>query len=1233
VLSGAELRKNTIPELTDREVTQVLKEFPSLARVGSEPRTRWLFARPGLVEILLQSGAHAALPNGALSEADVFAAVWFQHIRRGEVVVPGEATPDGREAALLGLARRLFDSQATLAVNDPLALSSLRSDRILLPIGPTAAWRAGDDFANDVARDFATARLLVAARSENLLEKANAPRWAIRAARLACQTVLITAGANVDSLRAAMQSDFDSLAKDHGERWADVPWEAAITLGSATNILKSAAPMLVNHGGNGLSKLLRVIRHRFLKLGVAPDFRLVEPVVELLCDQRTALASLPRDVRDAADEVVAAWLTGLAMRGKSDESHPLRCRVRDELLAEPRRRHDDHRIRCLGLLGPDLDESSDGALRTVAREVPTDLNPCVEQPIPPFSLSIHRPDLLRELTEAYYVKLPEPDDAAPFHRRAAFNEGIRAHHRTGGWGSPPASPSYGPFRCLLRASFSHAIRVINRILNQAARYRVASDEVMDPATSGLERLPGVEIDLPQLGTRRFVGDNQVWRWYRGNAVGPYPCISALMAVEGSLDEIVAGADVRTIGGVFTKVVSILLQDCENLAIPGLIVGTLIRYADVVPLGLLAPWISSLELWQLEFERASQEYLRFPIHGTDPETQPGRERRVWSFRELGQFLVVRAVLADDRTTLSSLNAIGNSMNERAGKLVEVAREVARTSVAQTPINFDEPRASDFVAEVRGWASSFQEEHFRLHRREDGRRTVSYEPPSDAVESSAVERRDLERWQQAVRLEQLYTVGSPATWNATLLSDIAIARELESAPPIAGPPDAMAPPTAVAAGTLESLVNGLANVPPEDVAWSVDTVIRATSRFCDDLIAGTRPSFPWGSDRAAARGLPRVLMLADGLVDDDRRRQAVDAVCALVLSLSQETRNVLVVALRPFWESPCHYLGDKCIHTLVFEGIRQAARSIRLPRSSTALGGPFIDLLDSDVEAALATLAPQDMLIERLVPPLVAAAACARSTCCAREPAPALRDALLGAHRLGMVFYADKAFHGSDEDNRLVAEVLLDVDQDLLLRHVRAATENSDALNRLLHDLTVVATSDSVRRRVFRRVWPNVMDAVFEAVSGGRDFVDEGHGGSRAIVGMVPQPIPTGHEADIEGVARAAANGWPTVAELEQRIERWLELAVGLPEAIDALVGFLETAPLSEQVRRLPWVTRIVSADFVRVANRSYYLPSWLESLRASGLLDLSTLGAYQRMVDGLAAAGDSRALRLQIALEE
>jgi len=62
-----------VPPLLDNEIDQVAASFPVLARVAGEPRSRWLLARPGLVEVLLQSGAHAALPDGALSEADVFA--------------------------------------------------------------------------------------------------------------------------------------------------------------------------------------------------------------------------------------------------------------------------------------------------------------------------------------------------------------------------------------------------------------------------------------------------------------------------------------------------------------------------------------------------------------------------------------------------------------------------------------------------------------------------------------------------------------------------------------------------------------------------------------------------------------------------------------------------------------------------------------------------------------------------------------------------------------------------------------------------------------------------------------------------------------------------------------------------------------------------------------------------------------------------------------------------------
>ena len=371
--------------------------------------------------------------------------------------------------------------------------------------------------------------------------------------------------------------------------------------------------------------------------------------------------------------------------------------------------------------------------------------------------------------------------------------------------------------------------VINRILNHAARYRVAG-EMSDPASVPLDQLPSIVVDLVGVGPRRFVGDGHVWRWYRGNAVGPYPCISALVAIERVLDEILVASEVRAAGALLTRIVSILLQDCENLAIPGLIVGTLVRYTSAAPLELLGPWLRNPEVWHLEFERSTHELQRFHVHGSDPEDQPGRERRRWSFRDVGYDLVARALLADDRVRLASLSAVGDALNERAGELVEEARNAAEYSDGdQEPAQFDEGPASEFIATVRGWASSFQHVHFRIEPDEEGRIGIRYDPPADVIEGFAPERRDHERGQQAWRLGHVYTVGDPTMWNGTLLADVAIARELETNPPNAGPPDVMGPPTAVAAGVIESVAGGFGGLRPEDVGWAVDTVVRASSRL--------------------------------------------------------------------------------------------------------------------------------------------------------------------------------------------------------------------------------------------------------------------------------------------------------------------------------------------------------------------------------------------------------------------
>lgn len=61
-------------------------------------------------------------------------------VRSKEVVAPNVATPDGRETALLGVVRKMLQPATTIVNADPLEIPSLRHDRILLPLGPTAAW-------------------------------------------------------------------------------------------------------------------------------------------------------------------------------------------------------------------------------------------------------------------------------------------------------------------------------------------------------------------------------------------------------------------------------------------------------------------------------------------------------------------------------------------------------------------------------------------------------------------------------------------------------------------------------------------------------------------------------------------------------------------------------------------------------------------------------------------------------------------------------------------------------------------------------------------------------------------------------------------------------------------------------------------------------------------------------------------------------------------------------------
>src|SRR5208283_1467178 len=174
--------------------------------------------------------------------------------------------------------------------------------------------------------------------------------------------------------------------------------------------------------------------------------------------------------------------------------------------------------------------------------------------------------------------------------------------------------------------------LVNRILDRAANWRV-SPHRQTPACPGqpdgqpqdADAVPGVQLDIPGMGSRHFVGDDHVWAWYRGTGVGPYPCMSALMAIEQFADQWLQQG--TSLPGLITT----LLRDAHNLAMPGLVVGLLTRHAEQVA-GEAAPFLASPDVWGLESTRAAME-AGVHAQGRDDPGVPGSDRRSWTMVNL------------------------------------------------------------------------------------------------------------------------------------------------------------------------------------------------------------------------------------------------------------------------------------------------------------------------------------------------------------------------------------------------------------------------------------------------------------------------------------------------------------------------------------------------------------------------------------------------------------------------
>ncbi len=1255
-------REYLVPGLDDEELATAAAHIPLLQRLVDNPRARELLRRPIVIDLL----ARADDPGLPLSESQALDHIWHHLVRTSGRHDMG--APDAREHVMLRLAAhavRKGDIDDLMAGLDHAALDGLRRSGLLLPAS-RVPWERVPAFKHELLRAYSVARLLLADRDPAAaLTAIGAPRWTLASARLACETVL-SAPDESSHPRAGrfawLQTGFDAIASaGGGERWSDVPTEALLAVPDSADLLRDAWPTLLDNEAQGLGRLIRVLHGRHQRTGIL-DVIIAEPVIAQLLE-----AGMPGTLADEVAELIRDWLrahavkatpagqaTRIALRDTIldqcvenervlDEQEAVRqaelaARTPEEIAADEERRKKfaamssvsmsgrrrrrpeptrhrpyqwihDAQVEHLALLGPDLGPEGEAILRRIAEDEPHSLDHAVEPIFAGHSLASYDPKLLIDLAAAYYIE-DEDDDDDGFGWSGGFHdEGIR-HHRFGGLGSPLASFTHGPFLSLFRADYPGGVVLLNHMLDHAARcrIRILSDlrhgEPPDENRSGSKRVLSVAGE-----PREFVGDGHVWLWYRGTGVGPYPCMSALQALEFVTEEYIRA-------GVPPPVLTaIMLDGAHSLAMPALVLGILVRHLEVAG-EVIEPYLVEPTVWQLEFSRVTNETTglaaRFP-------ELPNPERRGWSLREVSMMLTLRA--EGDR--IAHLKALGDQL------LGNAAAEVGEDSSAD---------AREYLATVRNWAASLDRAAYEVRQEDDHvliQQAVDPEVEQILGETNADLRRTNDAIGLTVRHAHVRDNGgrAPDIEAEALAADIALARELLDDPPQSVAGFSADGPVAAAASAVELHLAGRAIVADDDLSWSATVLLQVAAGMAEhanDLFDDS--FFSQGADRSAARALPflllpaaRELRAALGINGPDDVDELIELSRALAVRGVNETRLAYARALDVVWAAPCEtaHLHGRCHHRIAFDLVTESfLDSVVGPWDSDAQRRSIVRL-DPSEASSLDALNGDDIYGRRLTPPLRATGSAAISSACCRDEGRAALRSLLAAHQRAMLAY-DHGHHHSQSDSLVAARAALwqaiDDRDDVVLEYVRNYIENARVLAEGLQAIAAAAEERTEAGQHAHRLWPTIMDLVLDAAEANRTVFTERTWGDYAEAALIPNPAAEWGYLTIELAGHPYR--WRNPLSWAPQVDRWLGAITRTRMSIDHLVIAVHEMQVADQIEQgLRWIERIVAESGDNCAT-TFTLPEWLQERRADLVTD-DQIARWQRVVDLLVVAGDSR----------
>ena len=1050
------------------------------------------------------------------------------------------------------------------------------------------------------------------------------------AARLACQLRLSNAN-DMDRPQRLLDlwEAFNALSTaGYGDRWADVPIEAALKCTAAEEALAELWRLQEEDRTRALRGLIRVTRG--LRSGPLVRLGTAECLARLLVEH-----GWPEALNRQAEGFLTDWLFALVACPVGRE-HPTRVQLRARLLQELEqerqayerrwgkrvvttagrssrpsnpggswlyghpvqelvdghfsvRRTTEFILPTLALLGPDLSEKGAEMLRRAAKAVPESLERVVEQVGPPGGLTQWSVELLAELAVAYYVDRDANKEEWFQQKDFLYEDGIRSHMHLGleplraGW-------DRGPFLALGRSDFLLAVTTINRMLNHAARVRSRS-------TGREPHRWSIHHDSAE-----YFGDSHVWLWHSGTGIGPLPCMSALQALD-----MICTDRIRS-GHSLESTINTLLVECENIAMVALALRLVVRNIEESGT-LLDTFLAQPDIWNLEASRLFSGMSNFRMVAP---TEFGSKRRDWTLEQVAMSLVFAQVITpQDSARGDALREIGSSLLEMGEAHILAA-------------NLDQKTTEWHRAVLRKWVAHLDSNTYKS-REQDCGVALESELPDDVAD---VLKRGIAEATHDVSVEKCWFKYEPNRQSIgklgvdvdsdTIKGDVARVREWYEKTGGRGSLVAMNGAGNLAASVVLARAEDPQSVSEKDIVWARDRLLEL-AQYVGRARERTDSGIDFSPGRLVALALPALWSDIPNMSLGAEERALESALLQLSGSESRDIRLYLAVGLDAIFSAECTSVGE-CRHVGGLAIVQNLARKADV-RLRTKDGGWTLRSRRDAFVRTVEGIPANRLDIGFLVPAIRAAGVAATSRSCVQGEARRALAALVHAFaRAGR----QQGPGPYPQDNLLVVA-------RALLQQVAANRRNElfDVLPEvvqapglgpgLLRGLAAAAEETSELARAAGEVWPDVINHVLDLVTGGNARGRRDRDIDGVLENLVPRQTIDGTYFHRE--LHGEPERWIDVMAWRPPIDRWAQAASGRAWCLDNLIWMLEqeVSVKHQALFGIPWARTIAAQCDQRIFSGTDALPDWLRKIGAAAR-QLGIWEEWRGLADGLVVAG-------------